>query len=97
MTRYRFSPKAVEDLSDIWDYTVRQWDFAQAERYTRGIHEACEALADGRRQGQDAGHVRSGYRKQSAGQHVLYFRMGRDGRIEIVRILHQRMDADRHL
>jgi toxin ParE1/3/4 len=97
VTRYRLSPKAVEDLSDIWDYTAWRWSADQAGRYTRGIHEACEALASGGQRGQDAGHVRRGYRKQSVGRHVLYFRVARDGGIEIVRILHQRMDVARHL
>jgi toxin ParE1/3/4 len=94
---YRLSSKAAADLSGIWDYTARQWNPDQADRYIRAIRDACEALANGRQQGQDASHVRTGYRKQVAGMHMLYFRATRDEDIEIVRILHQRMDVARHL
>lgn len=43
---------------------------------------------------QDAGHVRPGYRKALSGRHVLFYRQGAQG-VEVVRILHQRMDVDR--
>ncbi|MDO3013350.1 type II toxin-antitoxin system RelE/ParE family toxin [Mycobacteroides abscessus subsp. abscessus] len=40
--------------------------------------------------------VRAGYRKHSVVPHAVYYRLtGHD--VEIVRILHQRMDVDRQL
>lgn len=97
MTGYRLSRKAVADLSGIWDYTVEHWGLEQAERYIGGIRDTCEALACGQRRGQDAGHIRAGYRRELAGAHVLFFRVLDDGCIDVVRILHQRMDAGLHL
>lgn len=38
-----------------------------------------------------------GYRKSLVGSHILYFRHTASGTIDIVRILHQRMDVMRHL
>jgi len=40
--------------------------------------------------------VRSGYRKKKSGSHVIFFKLIDDG-IDVIRILHQRMDFDRHL
>lgn len=40
--------------------------------------------------------IRKGYFKLRTGSHVLFFRVGEND-IEIMRILHQRMDVDRHL
>ena len=40
--------------------------------------------------------VRTGYRKYPAGSHLLFYRLTPDG-IDIVRILLQRMDFERHL
>ncbi len=97
MNGYRLSRKAVADLSGIWDYTAERWGIEQAERYAEGIRDTCEALASGQQCGQDARHVRPGYRRQLAGAHVLFFRVLDDGCIDVVRILHQRMDAGRHL
>ena len=93
MSHTRFSPAAKDDLSAIWDYTVHNWGVAQAERYILGIREACEALAEGRRKGSNADNIRPGYRKLSVGSHVLFFRVMGGGEIDVVRILHQRMDV----
>lgn len=61
------------------------------------IRDVCTALATGRRQGRTADEVRAGYRKAAVGSHVLFYRMAVDGTLDIVRILHQRMDVTRHL
>ena len=54
MVGYALSPAARADVEGIWDYTVRHWGEAQAERYTRDIRDACEALGDGTLSGRSA-------------------------------------------
>ena len=97
MSRFLLSPRARADLSGIWDYTAGQWGIEQAERYVRQIVAACNELAEGRAPGRSAEDVRAGYLKQRVGSHMLYFRKGAGGTVEIIRILHQRMDAECHL
>ncbi len=97
MTTYRLSPRARADLGGIWDHTAERWGEGQAERYLRQIAEACADLASGRRRGAGAGAVRPGYFRHPVGSHVLFYRLGRDGGIEVMRILHKRMDVGRHL
>ncbi|MDP0500303.1 MAG: type II toxin-antitoxin system RelE/ParE family toxin [Verrucomicrobiota bacterium JB022] len=41
-------------------------------------------------------YVRVGYRKYPVGRHVIYYRVQPDA-LEVVRILHQRMDVERYL
>ena len=96
MAGYALSPAAQTDLEEIWDYTVGRWGEAQAERYTRDIQAACEALSDGSSVGLSAEEIRAGYRKVGVGSHVMYYRE-RESTIEIVRILHRRMDVARHI
>jgi toxin ParE1/3/4 len=48
-------------------------------------------------EGEDASHIRPGYRKQLSGRHVIYYRETEEGVIEVVRVLHQRMDVVRRL
>jgi toxin ParE1/3/4 len=96
VTGYRLSPKARDDLSNIWDYTARQWGIEQAERYIRMIAAACEDIALRKLEGRPAEDIRQGYRKWPVGSHVLYFRRER-ATVSIVRILHKRMDVTRHL
>ena len=96
MAGYALTPAAQADLSEIWDYTVEHWGEAQAERYTRDIQATCEALSSGALVGLSAEHIRAGYRKIGVGSHVMYYRE-RGGTLEIVRILHRRMDVTRHI
>jgi hypothetical protein len=44
--------------------------------------------------GRDCSHIRDGYRKYASGSHVLFYRLADDG-VDIVRILHERMDFGR--
>jgi toxin ParE1/3/4 len=46
--------------------------------------------------GQECPNVRSGYYKNACGSHVLFYRLTAEG-VDIVRILHERMDFERHI
>jgi toxin ParE1/3/4 len=96
MSGYRLSPRAQADIEDIWDYTASRWGLDQAEAYLRQIIAAIEAVAVDPRRGKTCDEVRAGYRKYPAGSHLLFYRTTSDG-IDIMRILHQRMDFERHL
>ena len=93
---FRLRPKARADLEGIWLYTAEHWSPDQADIYHNRIVDILTGLASGRIQGRSAEHVREGYLKHPAGSHVIYFRPADYG-IEIVRILHGRMDVERHL
>ncbi|MFT8247176.1 type II toxin-antitoxin system RelE/ParE family toxin [Roseomonas sp. BN140053] len=97
MTRFILSPAAQADIEGIWDYTAERWDQAQAEHYVLAIRDACHELAAGTRRSRPADEIRAGYRKAAVGSHVLFFRIMDDGRLDIVRVLHQRMDVSSHL
>ena len=92
---YRLSPLAESDLEEIWIYTFRQWSLEQANEYYRGIVAAIEGLASGSNIWQRA-DVREGYWKYKVGMHVVYFRSS-DRYLDVIRILHGRMDVDLHL
>ena len=96
MSRYVLSPAAQADLDDIWDYGEANWGAARAEAYLRGIQQAVETVAADPRRGRDCSHVRAGYFKFAVGSHMLFYRCT-DEAVDIVRVLHQRMDFDRHL
>ena len=93
MTELRFTRKAVEDLSDIWRYTVERWSEEQADRYYGLLVATCRKIAAstvpiGRRYEQIAEGL-YGFR---VGRYILFYRMESDRIILIVRILHERMD-----
>jgi len=84
-------PRAKRDLIDIWLFTYDHWGEGQADRYVRHINDMIVKLATNPGRGSDFGHVRVGLRRFRAGQHRIFYRV-RGHRIEIVRILHARMD-----
>ena len=91
----RLAPLAEHDLEEIWTYTVRTWSMDQADRYLAGIIEALDALASGDRTGRDAADVRPGYLKYAVGRHLLFYKLAA-AHLDVVRILHQRMDFETH-
>lgn len=97
MSRYVLSPAARTDLEEIWDYTCDRWGVDQAEKYVREIQRAIERVVDNPGIGWACDEVRPGYRKHAVGTHTLYYRIASVDMIDVVRILHQRMDIDRHL
>ncbi|WP_064504360.1 type II toxin-antitoxin system RelE/ParE family toxin [Methylobacterium platani] len=70
---------------------------AQADRDVRTIADGFDRLAGGTAKGCSADDIRPGCFKVVIGSHVVLHRNRAGDVIEIVRILHQRMDADRHL
>lgn len=96
MNQYRLTPAAQRDLSSIWDYTVERWDVRQAETYLNELRAAIERVAADPRRGRSCDEVREGYRRYSIGSHILFYVESGNG-VDVIRILHQRMDPARHL
>jgi toxin ParE1/3/4 len=91
-----FAPRAARDIDEIYEFTAEQWGAGRAESHIASLRQRCESLARGEITGRDAGHIRSGYRRVQAGSHVIFSRTSGET-VEIVRILHARMDFGRHL
>jgi len=93
--RYVLSPLAQRDLDEIWNYTAQRWSIDQAEIYTRQLGQDIETVAAQPEIGRACPEVRAGYYKYPSGSHVLFYRRI-EGGVDIVRILHARMDFARH-
>lgn len=94
--KLRLTPAAQGDLSSIWDFTLDRWGSEQAERYIREIQGAIERVATGPEHGQDRGDIRPGYRSYEVRSHTVFY-VARDDSVDVIRILHQRMDSSRNL
>jgi toxin ParE1/3/4 len=94
--RYTLSPRAKADLDNIWDRTVERGGTDQAEFYIRQLWQHIMAAAPQPTLGRACPEVRAGYYKYRSGSHFLFYRLI-DGGIDVVRILHERMDFGRHL
>ncbi|WP_211452901.1 type II toxin-antitoxin system RelE/ParE family toxin [Collimonas antrihumi] len=96
VAEYRLTPAAERDLERIWTHTFGQWGIMQANRYTDILTAVFAELAQSPRTAMACDHVRPGYRRRSVERHMIYFRITTYG-IAIIRILHDRMDASRHV
>lgn len=95
MSRVAYSPAAIADIDSIWDYTADAWGVEQADLYTDRIRDACDELAAGIRLGRPVA-IRDGYFKYAVGRHIVFHVRAGNG-IAVIRVLHQKMDAERHL
>lgn len=97
MTKYRISILAQQDLENIWFYTVDEWSLEQAEKYIGGLMVCFDSLAEGHVVGKSVDYVRKGYKKALYGKHYVFYRVAADKVVEIIRVLHVRMDVESQL
>jgi toxin ParE1/3/4 len=97
MAKFYFTNKAVEDLSDIWNYTIETWSENQAEIYYSLLIDSCQELANKPSKGKSYEGVEKNILGFKTGQHILLYRILTEKEIEIVRILHGMMDIKNHL
>ena len=95
MTVY-YTELADADLSDIATYTELAHDAKQRDKYMLGLQRACNLLEEHHELLARPEPAAEGCLRYRADHHIIVFRTVPDG-IEIVRILHERMDPSRHL
>ncbi len=97
MANYRFTNKAVEDLTAIWTYTLENWSEKQADKYYNLLLESCNELAKNPALGKKYEIISEGILGHKSGAHILFYVLLSKNQIEIVRILHGRMDLKRNI
>lgn len=95
--QYRISHEAIKDLNKIWVYTLNKWSKEQADRYYDLIISEIEFIADNFMTGKSAEQTRKNYRVTKVKSHLIFYRKVENDIVEIVRILHQRMDIKKRL
>ena len=95
--KFRISEKAVEDLEKIWEYTYETWSKNQADRYYKLLIDEIDYISENPNSGRPMDHIKKGYRASIVKSHLIFFRLGDDDIVEIIRILHQMMDVECHL
>ncbi|WP_429032416.1 type II toxin-antitoxin system RelE/ParE family toxin [Bradyrhizobium sp. I1.14.4] len=113
MARFRLSSLARSDLAQILTVSAERWGLEGKRRYATLLSAAMRKVAaqpDGAAT-QDRGELSRGVRtfhlrhaRAGGGEtrvrqpvHVLFYRVVRPGVVEIVRVLHERMEPSRHL
>ena len=92
MAKYRFTKRALIDLTEIWDYTVEEWSENQAEKYYNLIMATCLDLANKPQLGKSYEIIALNILGYKCGQHIIFYRAILKNEIEIERVLHGMMD-----
>ncbi|WP_339690898.1 type II toxin-antitoxin system RelE/ParE family toxin [uncultured Parasphingorhabdus sp.] len=88
----RFRPEALADLEDIADYTIERWGSKQARSYISSLGADIKSLSDFALRFPEHEPSGLGLRKMTSGHHLVFYLI--DGEIvEIIRILHERIDV----
>ncbi len=94
--KYTYSLRADRDVKKIYLDTAREWGMAQADKYESGLEKTVQLLADNPDLGRKCDYIKDGYQRHEYERHIIFYRK-RKSDIFIIRILHDRMDAKRHL
>lgn len=92
MAKFRFTNKAVYDLTQIWNYTVVKWSEKQADKYYLMLVDNCNEVACNPESGKNYSEVTENLLGFKAGRHIIFYRIIEMDEVEIIRILHEQMD-----
>lgn len=92
MAKYFLTHKAIEDLSKIWDYTYEVWSEDQADKYYELLVETCQEISKSPDIGKSYEEIAKEILGFRVGNHVIFYREIKPKEIEVLRILHGRMD-----
>ena len=97
MPKYKLTRKAVEDLTNIWNYTYEVWSEKQADKYYDELISSCQDISENRNLGKEYEGIAKNLFGLKTNQHIIFYRTTGENYIEITRILHERMDLKQRL
>lgn len=91
-SRFNVTPRAKEDLYQIWSYTHGTWNESQADSYVASIYKRFAYLAENPLLGKHRIDICEGYHCFPVGSHLVFYLIG-DDEIDIIGVPHQEMDV----
>ena len=92
MAKLIMRQKAIDDLTEIWYYTAQTWSENQADKYYGMIKTACLEIAKESIIGKNYTKINSKLLGYRIGKHIIFYHLILNNEIEVIRILHERMD-----
>ncbi|MFK7787844.1 MAG: type II toxin-antitoxin system RelE/ParE family toxin [Crocinitomicaceae bacterium] len=97
MAKVILRQKAIDDLNNIWAYTLEKWSEDQADKYYSLIRFACKEIGEN----PTLGTVYTGISKNlfgvKSGKHIIFYQLISRDEIDVIRILHESMDLKNRL
>jgi toxin ParE1/3/4 len=92
---YILSEIADEDLEDIFDFTMTEFGFEQAEKYLNEIEDVFQSLLFNPELGKARNEIKRGLYSFPKDNHIIFYRI-LNNHIRIVRVLHGSRDISKY-
>ena len=97
MAKIVWRQKAIDDLSEIWEYTIQEWSVTQADKYFEIIKLACNEIAGKPGTGKVYTEISNNLLGLRCGKHIIFYHIISEDEIELIRILHENMDLKKRI
>lgn len=97
MAHFRIKAAAKADLKGIAKFTEKTWGREQRNKYLTEFDRAFHQLAENSELGKACDHIRTGYRAFPVGSHIIFYNISARHSVDIIRVLHKRMDVTSRL
>ena len=97
MANYVLTNEAIRDLRNIWNYTFETWSERQADIYYSMLIKHFQLIANNPSLGKNYNNISPHLFVLKAKRHIIFYRRPINESIQIIRILHQRMDLKKRV
>jgi len=97
MAKVILRQEAIDDLNHIWYYTFEKWSEKQADKYYATIKMACNGIGKNPDVGKEYYEINKNLLGLKSGKHIIFYQSLSENKIEVIRILHERMDLKNRL
>lgn len=97
MTKVILRQEAIDDLNEIWEYTYEKWSQSQADKYYASLKHACMEIGKNPKQGKEYDLINKNLLGLKSGKHIIFYQLIDENEIEVIRILHERMDLENRI
>ena len=94
--KLELTAEALDDFTDIIQYTIQEWGEKQALRYKDKIDNGFQIIIANPEIGLERSDLLPNYRAFSIEHHFVVYRL-KENIITVIRILHKKMDAIHHI
>ena len=93
--KIHITPKADEDLENIYLYSVEKFGVKRAVQYINDLDKTFDKLANDRSLGHDCSYISPNLKSHRVVSHLIFYKFMAD-KVIIIRILHKSMDYKQH-